>query len=119
MVNVNLSARQLQGTGLWSRKSPQALRDSACAPQQLALEITESVLMHDAASAVDWLRRAEALGVQLAIDDFGTGYSSLSYLHQFPVDTLKIDKSFVDGIGREASARRWSAPSSSSAGRWD
>jgi EAL domain-containing protein (putative c-di-GMP-specific phosphodiesterase class I) len=79
-----------------------ALVDSGLAPHSLALEITESVLMHDAASAVRWLHELKQLGLQVAIDDFGTGYSSLSYLQQFPVDTLKIDKSFVDGIGSEA-----------------
>jgi EAL domain-containing protein (putative c-di-GMP-specific phosphodiesterase class I) len=100
-VNVNLSARQLQEPDLVQDVAA-ALRDSGLPPHRLALEITESVLMHDAAAAVGWLQELKALGVQLAIDDFGTGYSSLSYLRQFPVDTLKIDKSFVDGVDREA-----------------
>lgn len=100
-VNVNLSARQLQDCGLVDEVAA-ALTESGLPPRSLALEITESVLMHDAASAVVWLRQLKELGVQIAIDDFGTGYSSLSYLQQFPVDTLKIDKSFVDGIGSEA-----------------
>jgi diguanylate cyclase (GGDEF)-like protein len=100
-VSVNLSARQLQEPGLVQDVAA-ALRDSGLAPQSLQLEITESVLMHDAAAAVGWLQELKTLGVQLAIDDFGTGYSSLSYLRQFPVDTLKIDKSFVDGVDREA-----------------
>jgi diguanylate cyclase (GGDEF)-like protein/PAS domain S-box-containing protein len=99
-VNVNLSARQLQQAGLVEEVSA-ALHDSGFAASNLVLEITESVLMQDAASAVSWLTELKNLGVQLAIDDFGTGYSSLSYLQQFPVDTLKIDKSFVDGVGRE------------------
>jgi diguanylate cyclase (GGDEF)-like protein/PAS domain S-box-containing protein len=101
MVNVNLSARQLQEPGLVQDVAA-ALRESGLPPQSLALEITESVLMQDAAAAVGWLHELKKLGVQLAIDDFGTGYSSLSYLRQFPVDTLKIDKSFVDGVDREA-----------------
>jgi EAL domain-containing protein (putative c-di-GMP-specific phosphodiesterase class I) len=101
MVNVNLSGRQLQQPGLVDEVAA-TLRESGLAPTSLALEITESVLMADAASAVVWLRQLKALGVQIAIDDFGTGYSSLSYLQQFPIDTLKIDKSFVDGIGGEA-----------------
>ena len=75
----------LQGTGL--------------APGQLCLEITESVLMDDAASVIDTLWALKAIGVTLAIDDFGTGYSSLSYLRRFPVDVLKVDQSFVDGLG--------------------
>jgi len=104
-VNVNLSARQLQESRLVEDVAA-ALEESGLAPQSLALEITESVLMHDAAAAVRWLRELKDLGVQIAIDDFGTGYSSLSYLQQFPVDTLKIDKSFVDGIGSEAERAR-------------
>jgi EAL domain-containing protein (putative c-di-GMP-specific phosphodiesterase class I) len=100
MVNVNLSGRQLQEAGLVAEVAA-ILRQSGLAPSSLALEITESVLMGDAASAVTWLRELKALGLQIAIDDFGTGYSSLSYLRQFPVDTLKIDKSFIDGVGGE------------------
>jgi diguanylate cyclase (GGDEF)-like protein/PAS domain S-box-containing protein len=100
-VNVNLSARQLQQAGLVDDVAA-ALGDSGLPASNLVLEITESVLMQDAASAVGRLTELKNLGVQLAIDDFGTGYSSLSYLQQFPVDTLKIDKSFIDGVGREA-----------------
>jgi EAL domain-containing protein (putative c-di-GMP-specific phosphodiesterase class I) len=97
VVNVNLSARQLQEPGLVEDVA-QALAETGLPPHTLVLEITESVLMHDAEATVGWLRELSALGVQLAIDDFGTGYSSLSYLRQFPVNTLKIDKSFVDGV---------------------
>jgi diguanylate cyclase (GGDEF)-like protein/PAS domain S-box-containing protein len=100
MVNVNISARQLQEPGL-VQDVAEALRESGLAPHHLVLEITESALMHDAAVAVGWLNELKKLGVQLAIDDFGTGYSSLSYLRQFPIDTLKIDKSFVDGMGQD------------------
>jgi EAL domain-containing protein (putative c-di-GMP-specific phosphodiesterase class I) len=100
MVNVNISARQLQEPGL-VQDVAEALRESGLAPHHLVLEITESALMHDAAAAVGWLNELKKLGVQLAIDDFGTGYSSLSYLRQFPIDTLKIDKSFVDGMGQD------------------
>ena len=97
-MSVNLSARQLQQPGLIAEVA-EALQESGLAPEHLILEITESILMHDAEAAIGWLQQLKGLGVQLAIDDFGTGYSSLSYLRQFPVDTLKIDKVFVDGIG--------------------
>ena len=64
-------------------------------PPQLVIEITESTLMKDAHATVDRLKRLKEIGVRIAIDDFGTGYSSLAYLRQFPVDVLKIDRTFV------------------------
>ena len=69
-------------------------------PGRLTLEITESILMSDTAESLDRLRALKDLGVQISIDDFGTGYSSLSYLRRFPVDVLKVDKSFVDDLRR-------------------
>ena len=76
-----------------------ALADAGLQPQALTLEITESVIMHDAESAVGMLRALKHMGVRISIDDFGTGYSSLSYLKRFPIDILKIDKSFVHTLG--------------------
>ena len=77
------------------------LHDSGLDPYCLTLEITESNLIHDPAGTVVKLCSLKELGVRLAIDDFGTGYSSLSYLKQFPIDTLKIDRSFVQGIEQD------------------
>jgi diguanylate cyclase (GGDEF)-like protein len=98
-VSVNLSARQLQQPDLGAVVA-EALHDSGLDPSCLVLEITESLLIRDPEDSASRLRELKALGVRLAVDDFGTGYSSLSYLHRFPVDILKIDKSFVDEIAR-------------------
>jgi diguanylate cyclase (GGDEF)-like protein len=97
-VNVNLSARQVQQQDLLDTVT-QALAASNLSADSLVLEITESVLVHDTKATIQKLTDLKRLGVRLAIDDFGTGYSSLSYLKQFPVDMLKIDKHFVDGVG--------------------
>lgn len=93
-VSVNLSVRQLARPGLVDDVR-EALEISGLEPGRLTLEITESALMVNAAEAEERLRGLRALGVHLAVDDFGTGYSSLSYLRRFPVDCLKIDRSFV------------------------
>ncbi|MBV8559245.1 MAG: EAL domain-containing protein, partial [Acidimicrobiia bacterium] len=99
-VSVNLSARQLSRADLVDGVA-QALTASGLDPDRLWLEITESVLMEDADTAVDALGRLRALGVHLCVDDFGTGYSSLAYLRRFPVDALKVDRSFVAGLGKD------------------
>jgi diguanylate cyclase (GGDEF)-like protein/PAS domain S-box-containing protein len=98
-VHVNLSGRQLEEQRLVGEVA-QALETSRLSPRQLTLEITESVLVSDVEAMSSRLRELKGLGVLLAIDDFGTGYSSLSYLRRFPIDMLKIDKAFVDGIGK-------------------
>jgi len=76
-----------------------ALVNAGLPPSQLCLEITESMLMDEAQPVADVLARLKALGVEISIDDFGTGYSSLAYLQRFPVDQLKIDRSFITGLG--------------------
>jgi diguanylate cyclase (GGDEF)-like protein/PAS domain S-box-containing protein len=97
-VSVNISARQFHHEDLVSDVS-QALRASGLDPSCLVLEITESVLVRDAHSVVSRMLELKSLGVGFAVDDFGTGYSSLSYLKRFPIDVLKVDKSFVDDVG--------------------
>lgn len=99
-VSVNFSARQFQ------HQNPVAvvtrvLKETGLSPEQLELEITESAVMKDANSALNTLRALKETGVHLAIDDFGTGYSSLSYLRSFPINSLKVDRSFV----REVTSR--------------
>src|SRR5438105_13627273 len=100
-MSVNLSARQF-GHPRLVQDIQRALRSARLDARQLVLEITESVVMQDAAAAVATLHELKALGIRLAIDDFGTGYSSLAYLKRFPVDVLKIDRSFIDGLGQNA-----------------
>lgn len=97
-VAVNLSARQLVSSGLTELVAG-ALEESGLDPSLLCLEITESVLMEDGPAGRAALLALKDLGVMLAVDDFGTGYSSLIYLRQFPVDLLKVDRSFVAGLG--------------------
>ena len=97
VVWVNLSARQLIQPGLVDVIA-RVLADTGTDPALLGLEITETVLMEDVNSLSETLRRVRRLGVRLAIDDFGTGFSSLSWLRQFPVDVLKVDRSFVNGV---------------------
>lgn len=96
-ISVNLSARQFQQPDL-PGQIRQVLDDSGLDPTLLELELTESTVMRDTESAIAALNSLKKLGVCLSIDDFGTGYSSLSYLKQFPIDVLKIDRSFVKDV---------------------
>jgi diguanylate cyclase (GGDEF)-like protein/PAS domain S-box-containing protein len=102
-ISVNVSMRQLESDQLVEDVSD-ALSTSGLDPSMLILEVTESTLMRDSVATVARLNRLKQLGVKVAIDDFGTGYSSLAYLRQFPVDVLKIDRSFVADMSRSPDA---------------
>jgi EAL domain-containing protein (putative c-di-GMP-specific phosphodiesterase class I) len=99
-MSVNLSARQFADPELVDQVR-EILDESGLEPAGLEIEITESVLMDQSEIGIDTLRRLRELGVRLVLDDFGTGYSSLSYLKHLPLDTIKIDRSFVAGIDGE------------------
>ncbi|MCA2216499.1 putative bifunctional diguanylate cyclase/phosphodiesterase [Jidongwangia harbinensis] len=98
---VNVSVRQFDRSDVPAMVA-EVLAETGMAAEQLCLEMTESVLMTDTEDNLAQLRRLKDLGVTLAIDDFGTGYSSLAYLRRFPMDTLKIDRSFVERLGVQA-----------------
>jgi len=98
-IAVNLSAVQLEQADL-SKQIADILEESRLNPECLRLEITESVIMKNAEQAAITVKNLRKMGVRVSIDDFGTGYSSLSYLHRFPVDTLKVDRSFINRIGQ-------------------
>jgi EAL domain-containing protein (putative c-di-GMP-specific phosphodiesterase class I) len=98
-MSVNASARQFDGEAL-VRDVYHALAQTGLSADDLVIEITETGLMQDAKAAQAQLTALKGFGVRIAIDDFGTGYSSLAYLQQFPVDTLKIDRSFIAGMGK-------------------
>ena len=102
-VSVNLSARQLQQPDLPALVA-EVLQDTGLDPACLVLEITESLLLSEAETTPARLRQLKALGLRLAIDDFGTGYSSPAYLRRFPIDIIKIDKSFVDEVAEDPEA---------------
>lgn len=101
LMNVNISARQFQQRDLVGTVT-EALDLTRFQAHCLKLEITESVMMRDPQASLEAMKVFRGLDIHLVIDDFGTGYSSLSYLKRFPVDTLKVDKSFVDGLGKDA-----------------
>ncbi|EDZ62640.1 diguanylate cyclase/phosphodiesterase (GGDEF & EAL domains) [Sulfurimonas gotlandica GD1] len=96
-VSINISTRQFQNTDLY-QDLKEELSKNDVDPKQLGIEITESIMMQHIKKTLTTLQEIKNLGVSIYIDDFGTGYSSLSYLKKFPIDTLKIDKSFVDDI---------------------
>ncbi len=99
-ISVNLSPRQLAEATLVESVAA-VLGRTGIDPTTVWLEITESTLMHDAESAVRTLTALRGLGVHLSVDDFGTGYSSMTYLKRFPVESLKVDRSFINGLGRD------------------
>ncbi len=102
-VAVNLSPRQFGEPNLLASIA-QVLEQTGLPPSCLDIELTEGLFMHDVALAVELLHKLKALGLALSIDDFGTGYSSFSYLRKFPIDVLKIDRSFVSDIGADDEA---------------
>ncbi len=99
-VTINLSGRQFQEPTLVEEIS-ELVQSSGVEPWTVVLELTETVLMDDIENAIETMQALKAIGVRLALDDFGTGYSSLSYLRRFPLDVLKIDKSFVHALGTQ------------------
>ena len=100
-ISVNLAARQVADRTL-AKTVAQIIDRTGIAAGAVVLELTENTLMQDTASTVDALHALRSQGVHLSIDDFGTGYSSLAYLKRFPVESLKIDRSFIDGLGQES-----------------
>ncbi len=103
-VGVNVSARQVQRAG-FAAMVKSALDDAGVDPGSLGIEVTETVLVNDELTAAGVLAELRGLGLSVAIDDFGTGYSSLTYLHRLPVDVVKLDRSFVEGIHRDDQKR--------------
>lgn len=102
IMSVNVSAKQLLGSGLLTTVAA-VLDRTGLAPERLWLELTESALIHDVDATVASLRSLRELGVKLAVDDFGTGYTTLGNLKNFPLDIIKIDRSFVSGLGPDRS----------------
>jgi diguanylate cyclase (GGDEF)-like protein/PAS domain S-box-containing protein len=103
-ITVNVSSRQLTHPEFIEQVAA-AVRDAGVRPESLCLEITESTLIHSLDRAANVLAELRALGLQVFLDDFGSGYSSLSYLHRFPVNALKIDRSFISGLATDTADR--------------
>jgi len=98
-IAINLSARQLRQRGLAGAFSG-VMREEGVDPSRIGIELTESALMQNADEAAEILWSLRGLGLEISVDDFGTGYSSLSYLKRFPIDKLKIDRSFVNELSQ-------------------
>ena len=105
-VSVNLSCKQMQHASLLDDVR-EALSSSGLSPRSLKLEITESAMMQDIERATDLLEALQAMGIRILLDDFGTGYSSLAYLHRLPIDTLKVDRSFVQHLHENKTDRHF------------
>ncbi|WP_246844300.1 EAL domain-containing protein, partial [Hydrocoleum sp. CS-953] len=103
-ISVNLSSKQLSQANL-VEEIEDILQETNCQPNSLKLEITETVIMENVSLATQMLNKLKNQNIKLSIDDFGTGYSSLSYLHQFPINTLKIDRSFVSRLDLDGSGQ--------------
>ena len=103
-VSVNVSSRQVE-LGLGAEDVQEILEETGLPPQALKLEITESMVLENASSTLEWINQVRELGVAVTIDDFGVGYSSLSYLKQFRMDALKIDRSFVSDLSESQGGR--------------
>ncbi|MGD1703552.1 PAS domain S-box protein [Dapis sp. BLCC M229] len=103
-ISVNLSSKQLSQPNL-AEEIEEILQQTNCQPHSLKLEITETVIMENVSLATQMLNKLKNQNIKLSIDDFGTGYSSLSYLHQFPINTLKIDRSFVSRLDSDTSGQ--------------
>ncbi|MGN7383331.1 putative bifunctional diguanylate cyclase/phosphodiesterase [Paenibacillus sp. SAFN-117] len=102
-VAVNISAIHFQQAG-FARKVKEILEETGLEPKYLELEITENIMLRNTKHSLDVLKELKQLGISISIDDFGTGYSSLGYLRRFPIDTLKIDQSFIQSLGEENNA---------------
>lgn len=103
-MSINLSCRQIEPKRLVEEVAS-VVDSTGVSPSQLKFEVTESLLMQDPELALSALTELRSLGVKIALDDFGTGYSSFSYLHRFPIDSLKIDRSFVSKMGADGKSR--------------
>ena len=104
-ISINLSGLQISDFDEIDRLGI-IIKDSNLNPDQIKLEVTETFMLEDFSHAVEALKRLKMLGISIAIDDFGTGYSSLSYLHQLPLDTLKIDRAFINDMNKTEKSMR-------------